>query len=103
MKKVGILVGREQTFPESLIRNINERGQGDVIAEYIEVGGVRFDYEREYEISIDRISHEVPFYRAMLKRAALEGTYIINNPYCWSADYKFINYSLGQKAGVDIP
>ena len=103
MKKVGILVGREQTFPEALIRNINERGQGDVIAEYIEVGGVRFDYEREYEIIIDRISHEVPFYRAMLKRAALEGTYIINNPFWWSADDKFFNYSLAPKLGVAIP
>jgi hypothetical protein len=103
MKKVGILVGREQTFPEALIRNINERGQGDVIAEYLEVGGVRFDYEREYEIIIDRISHEVPFYRAMLKRAALEGTYIINNPFWWSADDKFFNYSLAPKLGVAVP
>src|SRR5438067_1743171 len=103
MEKVGILVGREQTFPEALIRNINERGQGDVIAEYIEVGGVRFDYEREYEIIIDRISHEVPFYRAFLKRAALEGTVIINNPFWWSADDKFFNFSLATKLGVAIP
>ncbi len=28
MKKVGILVGREKTFPEALIKNINERGNG---------------------------------------------------------------------------
>ena len=74
MKKVGILVGREQTFPEALIRSINERGTGEVIAEYITVGGVRFDHELQYDLIIDRISHEVPFYRALLKRAALEGT-----------------------------
>src|SRR2546421_406496 len=103
MKKVGILVGREQTFPEALIRNINERGKGDVVAEYIKLGGVRFDSTREYDIIIDRISHEVPFYRAMLKRAALEGTFIINNPFWWSADDKFFNYSLAAKLGVAIP
>src|SRR5437763_5299597 len=103
MKKVAILVGREQTFPEALIRNINERGKGDVVAEYIKLGGVRFDQEREYDIIIDRISHEVPFYRAFLKRAALEGTYIINNPFWWSADDKFFNYSLATKLGVAIP
>lgn len=103
MKKVGILVGREKTFPESLIRSINERGQGEVTAEYIKVGGVRYDYEREYEVIIDRISHEVPFYRALLKRAALEGSYIINNPFWWSADDKFFNYSLAPKLGVAIP
>ena len=28
MKRVGILVGREKTFPEALIRNIDERGNG---------------------------------------------------------------------------
>ena len=33
MKRVGILVGREKTFPEALIKNINERGGGSVVAE----------------------------------------------------------------------
>src|SRR5947209_8368825 len=103
MKKVGILVGREQTFPEALIRSINERGQGETVAEYIKLGGVRFDQEREYDLIVDRISHEVPFYRASLKRAALEGTFIINNPFWWSADDKFFNYSLAAKLGVAIP
>jgi hypothetical protein len=103
MKKVGILVGREKTFPEALIRSINERGGGDVVAEYITVGGVRYDHELEYDVIIDRISHEVPFYRAMLKRAALEGTLVINNPFWWSADDKFFNYSLARKLGVAIP
>ncbi|HUQ33470.1 MAG TPA: hypothetical protein VM095_15215 [Pyrinomonadaceae bacterium] len=103
MKKVGILVGREKTFPDALIRSINERGRGDVLAEYITVGGVRYDEGREYDIIIDRISHEVPFYRAMLKRAALEGTLVINNPFWWSADDKFFNFSLARKLGVAIP
>ena len=103
MKKVGILVGREQTFPEALIRSINERGQGEVTAEYITLSGVRFDHKLEYDLIIDRISHEVPFYRAALKRAALEGTIIINNPFWWSADDKFFNYSLAAKLGVAIP
>ena len=56
-----------------------------------------------YDLVIDRISHEVPFYRATLKRMALEGTIIINNPFWWSADDKFFNYSLGRKLGVAIP
>lgn len=103
MKKVGVLVGREKTFPESLIQTINERGKGEVVAEMLKVGGVRMDLEKQYDVIIDRISHEVPFYRAMLKRAALEGTVIINNPFWWSADDKFFNYSLAAKLGVAIP
>jgi hypothetical protein len=103
VKTVGILVGREKTFPQALIDRINERGGGEVVAEYVEVGGVRLDQERRYDLIIDRISHEVPFYRAFLKRAALEGTQIINNPFWWSADDKFFNYSLAVKLGVAIP
>jgi hypothetical protein len=34
---------------------------------------------------------------------ALEGTIVINNPFWWSADDKFFNYSLGRKLGVAIP
>ena len=103
MKRVGILVGREQTFPDALIKNINERGKGKTIAEYITLGGVRHDLPPAYDLIIDRISHEVPFYRATLKRAALEGTVVINNPFWWSADDKFFNYSLAAKLGVAVP
>ena len=103
MKKIGILVGREQTFPEALIERINERGKGEVVAEFVQIGGVRHDTEKEYDLIVDRISHEIPFYRGFLKRAALEGTIIINNPFWWSADDKFFNYSLAAKLGVAVP
>ena len=103
MKKVGILVGREKTFPEALIRNINDRGKGEVTAEYLKLGGIKHDAPPAYDLVIDRISHEVPFYRATLKRMALEGTIIVNNPFWWSADDKFFNYSLATKLGVAVP
>lgn len=103
MKRVGILAGREITFPESIINRINEDGKGKVVAEMVKVGGIRMDQDRRYDVIIDRISHEVPYYRAMLKRMALEGTYIINNPFWWSADDKFFNFSLASKIGVAIP
>jgi hypothetical protein len=103
MKKVGILVGREVTFPEAIIKSINEKGGGEVTAEMVTVGGIRLDEPKRYDVIIDRISHEVPYYRAMLKRMALEGTYIINNPFWWSADDKFFNFSLATKIGVAIP
>ncbi len=103
MKRVGLLVGREKTFPDAVIRNINERGKGEVTAEFVKLGGIRHDEPPHYDLVIDRISHEVPFYRATLKRMALEGTIIINNPFWWSADDKFFNYSLAPKLGVAVP
>jgi len=103
MKRVGILVGREKTFPDELIKRVNERSGGQVLAEFIKLGGVRHDAPPAYDLVIDRISHEVPFYRATLKRLALEGAIVINNPFWWSADDKFFNYSLAKKLGVAVP
>src|SRR4026209_1212960 len=103
MKRVGVLVGSEKSFPEALIKGINERGRGDIVAEYLNLGGIKYDDPPKYDLVIDRISHEVPFYRATLKRMALEGTIIINNPFWWSADDKFFNYSLASKLGVAVP
>jgi hypothetical protein len=73
------------------------------VADYIKLGGIRHAEPPKYDLVIDRISHEVPYYRATLKRMALEGTIIINNPFWWSADDKFFNYSLAQKLGVAVP
>ncbi|MBA3514284.1 MAG: hypothetical protein H0T77_07920, partial [Pyrinomonadaceae bacterium] len=103
MKRVGILVGREKTFPDALITAINERGKGETIAEFMKLGGIRHDAPPRYDLVVDRISHEVPFYRATLKRLALEGTLIINNPFWWSADDKFFNFSLAHKIGIAVP
>lgn len=100
--KIGILVGRENTFPPALIERINSLNKG-VKAEYIKIGGISEVAECPYRVIIDRISHEIPFYRAYLKNAALTGTIIVNNPFWWSADDKFFNYSLASRLGVAVP
>ena len=38
-----------------------------------------------------------------MKQAALQGTYVINNPFWCSADDKFFNYALATKLGVASP
>jgi hypothetical protein len=103
MRKVGLLFGMETTFPPALVEKINQVGAPDVTAEFISLGGVKMAEPSGYAVIIDRISHEIPFYRAYLKNAALSGTYVINNPFWWSADDKFFNYALATKLGVAIP
>ena len=39
MLKVGLLVGRERSFPDALINEVNSRNAG-VVAEYVKVGEV---------------------------------------------------------------
>lgn len=100
--KIGLLVGREATFPIALLNEINNRKAG-VTAEFIKIGGVQMAEKCPYDVIVDRISHEIPFYRAYLKSAVLSGVKVLNNPFWWTADDKFFNYSLATYLGIAIP
>ncbi|TLV02791.1 ATP-grasp domain-containing protein [Dyadobacter luticola] len=103
MKKIGILYGMENTFPNAFIERVNSKGEEGIIAEAVSIDKVVQASPTEYAVIIDRISQDVPFYRAYLKNAALSGTAVINNPFWWSADEKFFNNALAEKIGVPVP
>jgi hypothetical protein len=103
MKKIGVLFGMENSFPGALVEHINARNIDGIQAEFVETGAVFLDKTPRYSVILDRISHDIPFYRAYLKHASLNGTVIINNPFWWSADDKFFNYTLAEKLGVAVP
>ncbi len=100
--KVGLLVGREWSFPPAFIETINGRDEG-VTAEYVKLGGTSMDEPNPYAVIVDRISHEVPYYRSYLKSAVLQGVTVINNPFMWTADDKFFEATLATKLGVAHP
>ncbi len=103
--KVGLLVGLENTFPGPFLEAVNEKGAASgITAELAVLGKVPEIAETpEYAVVVDRISHEVPFYRAFLKSAALQGTTVINDPFWWEADEKFFECTLARKVGVAVP
>jgi hypothetical protein len=104
MKKVGLLCGREFSFPPAFIERVKTLGAKDgVTAEFVKLGGTRMDEPAKYRVIVDRISHEVEYYRGYLKHAVLEGSYVINNPFWWTADDKYFNYCVAAKLGLAIP
>lgn len=103
VKKVGILFGMEDTFPWAFIDKVNELGKGNVVAEAVQIDKVQQGIDYGYSVIFDRISQEVPFYRAYLKNASLMGTAVINNPFWWSADEKFFNNCLSMEMGIPVP
>jgi len=103
MKKIGILYGQENTFPPAFIERVNAKKENGIIAESITIDKVMQGEASEYDVIIDRISQDIPFYRAYLKNAALNGTAVINNPFWWSADEKFFNNCLATKIDVAVP
>lgn len=103
MHRIGVLYGMEESFPPALVDRINALRHPEIQAESVRIGAVRMDEPHRYRVIVDRISHDIPFYRAYLKNAALAGTTIINNPFWWSADDKFFNFALASRLGVAIP
>ena len=104
MKKIGILFGQEHSFPPAFVERVNQKTGGkDIVAEFVTIDKVMQGEPCGYAVVIDRISQDVPFYRAWLKNAALTGTAVVNNPFWWSADDKFFNNALATKIGVAVP
>src|SRR5204863_694370 len=105
-KKIGVLFGQEDTFPWAVMNEINVRAQasGEAIEGVpVKIGALSQDQSFDYAVILDRISHEVPFYRTFLKCALARGVQVVNNPIWWSADDKFFDNVVAQAAGVEVP
>jgi glutathione synthase/RimK-type ligase-like ATP-grasp enzyme len=101
-KRIGLLIGREWSWPAAFIAEVNRRQDG-VIAEFVKIGETTLTSENPYAVIIDRTSHEIPYYRLYLKYAALHGTYIINNPFTVAADDKFFGVALAHYLEIQVP
>ena len=102
--RIGLLVGREFSFPPAFIDRVNELGAPHRLwAGMVMLGGTKMTEPAQYRVIVDRISHEVEYYRGVMKHAVLHGTYVINNPFWWTADDKYFNYSVMSRLGCAIP
>jgi hypothetical protein len=102
-KRVGLLFGMEDTFPWALIEAINRKGGDRVEAMPVEISYLKDDGVFDYDVILDRISHEIPFYRTYLKCAMASGVRVVNNPVWWSADDKFFDNLVAKSVGVAVP
>jgi hypothetical protein len=103
MKKIGILHGKERSFPEAFVERINSKNIPGITAESVRIDKAMQGEFSGYSVIIDRISQDVPFYRTWLKNAAVTGTAVINNPFWWSADDKYFNNCLMTRLDVPVP
>jgi hypothetical protein len=102
--KIGLMCGREYSFPPAFLNRVKTLGEPHgITAELVTLTGTKMGEPSGYRVIVDRISHEVEYFRAYLKHAMLHGTYVINNPFWWTADDKFFNYAVAAKLGVAIP
>jgi glutathione synthase/RimK-type ligase-like ATP-grasp enzyme len=103
-RRVGLLVGRENSFPQPFLDTVNRNGRDfGVTAELAVLQGTSELEDSAYAVLVDRISHEVPYFRSHLKSAVLMGTVAVNDPFWWEADEKFFECTLARKLGVAVP
>src|SRR5262249_571359 len=100
--KIGLLVGREWSWPPAFIEEVAKRDKG-VVAEFVKLGGTKRNEPNMYPGLVDPRPHEIRYYRSYLKNAALQGVKVINDPFMWSADDKFFGASLADRLGVASP
>ncbi len=101
VKLIGFIIGREREMPDEVMRLINDSGGAQ--AELVKLGGTFLDDTIDYDVIIDRMSHEIPYYRTYVKFAAVHGCYVINDPFVWANDTKFLAASVLRKLGVKTP
>ena len=95
VKLIGFIIGREREMPDEVMRLITDSGVAQ--AELVKLGGTFLDDTIDYDVIIDRMSHEIPYYRTYVKFAAVNGCYVINDPFVWANDTKFLAASVLRK------
>ena len=58
MKKIGILFGRENTFPQAFVERVNQKAPDGIRAEFVGIDLVEQSVPTDYAVIIDRISQE---------------------------------------------
>lgn len=102
MKKIGILYGIEKSFPQTLINYLNSKKNG-IKASEVKIGALKSTDKPQYNLILDRISHQVPMYISYLKFCKLNGVYVINNPFWNCADNNFMHTVFAVKNKFKTP
>ena len=95
--RVGILEDREDPFIRDLIAHMG------VEAEFLSFGEEVVAPSRSYRVAIDRASYSNPYLKEMMKGLALDGCYVINNPFTASATNKLMDIRLSAHLGIPVP
>ena len=101
-KRIGLLIGREWDWPSAFMDAVDSRQVG-ITAELVKIGGTSIEDDNPYAVIIDRMSHEIPYYRTYLKHAVVQGSYVIDNPFTWSFDSRFFGHVIINKLGLPTP
>jgi hypothetical protein len=97
---IGFLEYRSDEFISEVVKKLREKGYE---ANYIKLRHWRVPLHSKYKIIVDRLSYSIPILRELLKNFALDGTYVINNPFFASVTNKIIDSKICTQNDIPIP
>lgn len=121
---IGILRGSENTFPEALMRYINETvgenrlGEINIVAEDVKVGHhqpsrlsenelpkneLPENELRKYVLLFDRIAHQIPYFRSLLRSVSEQHTYLLNQAVILQNFDRFNCLHYASSLGISVP
>lgn len=97
---MGFLEYRSDRFIEGVVKKLKEKNYK---ANYIKLRQWKVPLHSKYKVIVDRLSYSMPLLRELLKNFALDGTYIINNPFSASITNKIIDSKICAENDIPIP
>jgi glutathione synthase/RimK-type ligase-like ATP-grasp enzyme len=101
MPRVGLLVGVEQSFPRALEERL--AAIPGVGVEILKWGPAQAGQRSGCDLLLDRISHEVPYYRSRLLAEASLGVRVVNDPTRLAASDRFVDRTRLSAKGFAVP
>jgi len=95
---IGILELPEYQFIQDVARKLSDIG-----TEFVSFGERRFPGEERFRVIIDRLSFQDPYLRQMMQLAAMNGTYVLNNPFATTINNKILDSQMKHSLGIKQP
>ncbi len=95
---MGILESKNDRFMNDVARRLP-----DVSVEFMTLASEQIPIKRGYRVVVDRLSFSYRFLKEIAKSLALNGTYVINNPFAALSTNKLIEIQVGSSLGINFP
>ncbi|MCX8125973.1 MAG: hypothetical protein N3E40_02340 [Dehalococcoidia bacterium] len=96
--KIGFFEVRSDRFINDVISRL-----GEFETEIISLSAQPVPICGNYRVVVDRLSFRFPYLREVVKSYALEGTYVINNPFSSVLTNKLVDAKLATGLGIPVP
>lgn len=98
--KIGLLCNKKEEFALDIKQKLEAQGCN---VEFISLRQQLLPMKKEFDVILDRDGFENEFLRESMKAIAMNGTYIINNPFAYTAANKIMDTMLCSELGIETP